>query len=75
MVDLLVKCIISRESFALFTIYGFLILGCIVAIHEAGDLLFAKYAGTEIDTCSLGFGPKIYLLLAKCLLLSLRLAL
>jgi len=36
-----------------------LVLGLVILIHEAGHLVFAKLAGTEVTDFALGFGPSL----------------
>jgi regulator of sigma E protease len=38
---------------------GFL-LGGVIAVHELGHFLFAKWNGIRVDIFSIGFGPKIW---------------
>lgn len=35
------------------------LLGGVIAVHEFGHFIFAKWAGIRVDTFSLGFGPKL----------------
>lgn len=35
------------------------LLGGVIAIHELGHFLFAKWSGIRVDTFSIGFGPKL----------------
>jgi len=41
--------------FAIFTL-----LGGVIAIHEFGHFIFAKWAGIRVDTFSIGFGPRLF---------------
>lgn len=36
------------------------LLGGVIAIHEFGHFIFAKWAGIRVDTFSIGFGPKLF---------------
>jgi regulator of sigma E protease len=36
------------------------LLGGVIAIHELGHFLFAKWAGIRVDVFSIGFGPKLF---------------
>jgi regulator of sigma E protease len=36
------------------------LLGGVIAIHEFGHFLFAKWAGIRVDTFSIGFGPRLF---------------
>jgi regulator of sigma E protease len=36
------------------------LLGGVIAIHEFGHFLFAKWNGIRVDTFSIGFGPKLF---------------
>jgi regulator of sigma E protease len=36
------------------------LLGGVIAIHELGHFLFAKWNGIRVDTFSIGFGPKLF---------------
>jgi regulator of sigma E protease len=36
------------------------LLGGVIAIHELGHFLFAKWAGIRVDTFSIGFGPRLF---------------
>ncbi|MCO5141961.1 MAG: RIP metalloprotease RseP [Oligoflexia bacterium] len=42
-------------AFAIITL-----LGGVIAIHELGHFLFAKWCGIRVDTFSIGFGPKLF---------------
>lgn len=35
-------------------------LGGVIAIHEFGHFIFAKWCGIRVDTFSIGFGPKLF---------------
>ena len=39
---------------------GIMLFGVVVALHEAGHMLFAKRAGMKVDTFSIGLGPAIW---------------
>ena len=41
-------------SFAIITL-----LGGVIAVHEFGHFIFAKWAGIRVDTFSIGFGPRL----------------
>jgi regulator of sigma E protease len=36
------------------------LLGGVIAVHEFGHFIFAKWAGIRVDTFSIGFGPKLF---------------
>ncbi len=36
------------------------LLGGVIAVHEFGHFLFAKWAGIRVDTFSIGFGPRLF---------------
>lgn len=36
------------------------LLGGVIAIHELGHFLFAKWNGIRVDTFSIGFGPRLW---------------
>jgi regulator of sigma E protease len=36
------------------------LLGGVIAIHEFGHFIFAKWSGIRVDTFSIGFGPKLF---------------
>jgi regulator of sigma E protease len=36
------------------------LLGGVIAVHELGHFLFAKWCGIRVDTFSIGFGPKLF---------------
>lgn len=36
------------------------LLGGVIAVHELGHFLFAKWSGIRVDTFSIGFGPKLF---------------
>jgi regulator of sigma E protease len=36
------------------------LLGGVIAVHELGHFLFAKWAGIRVDTFSIGFGPRLF---------------
>jgi regulator of sigma E protease len=36
------------------------LLGGVIAIHEFGHFIFAKWAGIRVDTFSIGFGPRLF---------------
>lgn len=36
------------------------LLGGVIAIHEFGHFIFAKWCGIRVDTFSIGFGPKLF---------------
>lgn len=36
------------------------LLGGVIAVHEFGHFIFAKFCGARVDTFSIGFGPKIF---------------
>ncbi len=36
------------------------LLGGVIAIHEFGHFIFAKWAGIRVDMFSIGFGPKLW---------------
>ena len=42
-------------AFAIITL-----LGGVIAVHELGHFLFAKWAGIRVDTFSIGFGPRLF---------------
>ncbi len=42
-------------AFAIITL-----LGGVIAIHEFGHFIFAKWCGIRVDTFSIGFGPKLF---------------
>jgi regulator of sigma E protease len=42
-------------AFAIITL-----LGGVIAVHEFGHFLFAKWAGIRVDTFSIGFGPSLF---------------
>jgi|GEM_PF-29428 len=44
-----------QYAFAIITL-----LGGVIAIHELGHFLFAKWAGIRVDTFSIGFGPRLF---------------
>ncbi len=44
-----------QYAFAIITL-----LGGVIAVHELGHFLFAKWAGIRVDTFSIGFGPKLF---------------
>jgi len=47
--------------FGLTTVFTFLIvLGVLVGIHEFGHYIVARMCGIQVETFSLGFGPKIF---------------
>lgn len=35
------------------------LLGGVIAVHEFGHFIFAKWSGIRVDTFSIGFGPKL----------------
>jgi regulator of sigma E protease len=36
------------------------LLGGVIAVHEFGHFIFAKWAGIRVDTFSIGFGPRLF---------------
>lgn len=44
-----------QYTFAIVTL-----LGGVIAVHEFGHFLFAKWAGIRVDTFSIGFGPRLF---------------
>ncbi len=44
-----------QYAFAIITL-----LGGVIAVHELGHFLFAKWAGIRVDTFSIGFGPRLF---------------
>lgn len=42
-------------AFAIITL-----LGGVIAVHELGHFLFAKWCGIRVDTFSIGFGPRLF---------------
>lgn len=36
------------------------LLGGVIAIHEFGHFIFAKWSGIRVDTFSIGFGPRLF---------------
>lgn len=36
------------------------LLGGVIAVHEFGHFIFAKWSGIRVDTFSIGFGPKLF---------------
>lgn len=44
-----------QYTFAIITL-----LGGVIAVHELGHFLFAKWAGIRVDTFSIGFGPRLF---------------
>ena len=36
------------------------LLGGVIAVHEFGHFIFAKWCNTRVDTFSIGFGPKLF---------------
>jgi regulator of sigma E protease len=36
------------------------IVGLVIAIHECGHLLAAKWCGIPVERFSIGFGPKLF---------------
>lgn len=42
-------------AFAIITL-----LGGVIAVHEFGHFIFAKWCGIRVDTFSIGFGPKLF---------------
>lgn len=48
--------ILAYISYPLLALLGF---GFVIAIHELGHFVFAKWAGVRVDTFSIGFGPVI----------------
>lgn len=48
--------ILAFVVYALLALAGF---GFVIAIHEFGHFLFAKWAGVRVDVFSIGFGPVI----------------
>ena len=53
-------------------IYFILILGIIIAVHEAGHLLMAKIFGVYVQEFAIGFGPKLFSRKGKETVYSLR---
>lgn len=48
--------LIAYIVYALLALCGF---GFVIAIHELGHFLFAKWAGVRVDVFSIGFGPVV----------------
>jgi regulator of sigma E protease len=56
MPQLLTSLISTAEyAFAIITL-----LGGVIAVHEFGHFIFAKWCGIRVDTFSIGFGPKLF---------------
>ncbi|MEK7413683.1 MAG: site-2 protease family protein [Planctomycetota bacterium] len=49
--------ILAYISYPLLAVLGF---GFVIAIHEFGHFVFAKWAGVRVDTFSIGFGPVLF---------------
>lgn len=45
----------AQYVFAIITL-----LGGVIAVHEFGHFIFAKWCGIRVDTFSIGFGPKLF---------------
>ncbi len=53
--------ILSLVIDKLIFIFGIVVLlGGVIAVHELGHFLFAKWSGIRVDTFSIGFGPRIF---------------
>ncbi len=37
------------------------LLGGVIAVHEFGHFIFAKWSGIRVDTFSIGFGPRLFM--------------
>lgn len=48
---------ISYLGYVLLALLGF---GFVIAIHELGHFVFAKWAGVRVDVFSIGFGPVVW---------------
>ena len=46
-------------SAALYVLLALLGFGFVIAIHELGHFLFAKWAGVRVEVFSIGFGPRL----------------
>lgn len=43
-----------------FYLYGVILLGVLITVHEVGHFLAAKAAGVAVERFSVGFGPKVF---------------
>lgn len=48
------------NEFLLILVFGFVVLGPLIFVHELGHFLVAKWLGVRVHSFSLGMGPRIF---------------